>query len=117
MGQPVNRDGLEPWIAEDYFRRSFACRVAVEGGLNIGRELAPQARQALQEEHRLRLAEGFVIVIVVAIVGRAGFVAQRPPDLLRQAIVEAVHDIADIVGDVPAVETLPAAVAGGRGSP
>ena len=43
---------------------------------------------------------------------RLAVVAEGPGDLLGQAVVEAVDQVADVVGDVPHVEVLPPAVAG-----
>jgi hypothetical protein len=45
-------------------------------------------------------------------IGGLAIVAERAGDLLREAIVKAVDQVADTVGHVPEVEILPAPVAG-----
>ena len=113
MGEAVDGDRFEAGVAEDDFVERLAGGVAVVGGLDVGGEPAAQLGNALEEQQRLGLAEGFVVVVVaVAVVGGAGFVAQGAADLRGEPVVQPVDELADVVADVAAVEAFAAAVAG-----
>jgi hypothetical protein len=58
------------------------------------------------------LAEGFVVLVIRAVVGGAGFVTQRAANLGCEAIVQSVDQLTDVVADIAAVETFTAAIAG-----
>ena len=45
-------------------------------------------------------------------VARLAVVPQGAGDLLGEPVVQAVDQVADVIGDVPQVEVLPAAIAG-----
>ena len=68
VGEPIDGDRLQARIAEDDFVERLAGRVAVVGGLHVGGQHAAQLGQLLEEQHRLGLAEGFVVLVGLAIV-------------------------------------------------
>ena len=118
VGEAVDGDRFQAGIAEDDFVERLARRVAVVGGLDVGRESSRGVRELLEEQQRLGLAEGFVVLdrfaIVRAIgVRRAGFVAECAADLSGEAVVQAVNELADVEADVAAVQAL--ASCGSRG--
>ena len=112
VSEAIDGDRFETGVAKNDFRRRFAGGVAVVGGLNVGGEDFAQLWKLIEELQRLRLAEGFEILGGVAVARGAGVVPQRAADLRRQAIVETIDQVADVVADVAVVEPLAAAIAG-----
>ena len=79
--------------------------------------MASSARTAgicLQEGHRLGLAEGLEVGLLLRPAGEvlARLVTQGPGDLLGKLIVQAVDQIAHVVGDVAQVQPVAPPVAG-----
>ena len=72
MGQTMDRDGLEAWIAEDHLVERADGGIAVVGGLHIGGEHPPQIGNAFQELHRFRLAERLEIPLLGAMLHGIG---------------------------------------------
>ena len=125
----MNRDRLEPRIAEDHLVECAHGRIAVVGGLHIGGQHPPHVGNAFQEFDRLGLAERLEIGLVNAMLCRRGHlsrlsslgggslpgghtVAQSAADLLGELVVQPIDQIAHVVGDIPQMEILAASVAG-----
>ena len=107
--------GFQARVAEDHFVQVLAGRVAVVGGLDVQRQLPPQSGNPLQEGDGHTLALSRVVRFVrqrVEAPFDAGFVLQGAGDLRRQRVVQAVDQVADVVGDVADVQPLTAAIAG-----
>ena len=112
--QAIDGDGLQARIAEDHFVQRLAGRVAVVGRADVGGQQRADRRDLLQEGHRLGLAEGLEVGLLLRPAGErlARLVPQGPGDLLRQLIVQAVDQVAHVVGDVAQVQPVAPPVAG-----
>ena len=119
--QTVDRDRLEPGIAEDHLVERPHGRIAVVRRLDIRGEHASQVGDLPEKLNRLRLPERLEVGGVdtflddirderqlAAMDGRLGprrhAVAQGPADLRRQLVVETVDEVTDMVGDVAEME-------------
>ena len=114
VGQAVDGDGLQAGIAEDHLVQRLAGRVAVVGGLDVEGQDRGAAR-AISSRKRIALAwprASKSWSTRAAIVRVARVVPQRPGDLRGQLVVQAVDQVADVVGDVAQVQALAAAIAG-----
>jgi hypothetical protein len=108
----VDGNCLKSRIAEDHFVDAAAGGVAVVGGMGIGGENLPQVGNAFQERDGHGLSLGFVVAfgIDLRIFIDAVVVLQGTGDLPGQLIVQAVDQIAHVIGDVPDVQPFAAAV-------
>ncbi len=59
--------------------------------------MSPHVGNSLEELDRLGLAQGFEVAVLVAHAGRAGIVPQGAADLLRELVVQAVDQVADVI--------------------
>ena len=114
MRQAIDGDGLQARIAEDHFVQRLAGRVAVVGRLHVGGQQLADRRELLQEGDGLGLAEGLEVGLLLRSAGEllARLVPQGPRDLLGQLIVQAVDQVAHVVGDVAQVQPVAPPVAG-----
>ena len=129
MGEPMDRHRFEAGIAEDDLVEGPYGGVAVVGRLDVGREHLSQLGDPLEKLDRLGLPEGLEVGVLRAVPhgirhGRylnALFqggplhreaVPQSPPDLDGEFVVEAVDQVAHVVGDIAEVEVFAAAIAG-----
>ena len=129
VGQTMDRHSLEARIAEDHLVECAHGGIAVVGCLHVGGEDPPEVRDAFQKLDRLGLAECLEISLLGAMLHGIGHrgridtlcggrtlrreaVPQRSANLRGELVVQPVHEVAHVVGDVAHVQVLPAAVAG-----
>ena len=128
MGEPMDRHRLEAGIAEDDLVERPHGGIAVERRLNVGRQNAPNVGDPFEKLDRLRLAERLEVALLGAVLRRlrrhrqldallsgsplgGDAVPQCPADLRGELVMQAVDQVADVVGDVPEVEVLAASIA------
>ena len=110
----IDGDRRDAGVAKDDLVRALGGWVAVEGGLHILGKSVPQRGECLQEANHDRLGLGIQIGFAVA---RAAVVAERAGDLLSEPGVQAVDQVADMIGDVAKMQVLATSVAGVKDLP
>ena len=89
--------------------RFFAAGSPSKAALDVFSQHLPQFRNRFKEPDRDQL--GVTLEIGFEVAGLA-IVPEGAGDLLGEAVVQAVDEVADMVADVPHVQVLAAAVAG-----
>ena len=114
VGDAVDRHRLQAGIAEDDLVMALGGRVALERRLRVLFQDQPHVRQPLQQLDRLLLGQRLQVERRTAPrrMVQLVLVAQGAGDLLRQLVVQAVDQVADVVLDVADVQVLPPPVAG-----
>jgi hypothetical protein len=109
----VDRDRFQSRIAEDHFIQTAARGVAVEGRLHVQGQDLPQVGKLLQHRNGDPLALGLEINVFDRVGPLPGcLVAQRAGKLRGQLVVQAVDQVADVIGNVSQVQPLAPPIAG-----
>ena len=129
VGQPVDGHRLQARVAEDHLVERAHGRVAVVGRLHVRGQHPAQFRDAFQELHRLGLPQRLEVALLAALrhgvwhgrgldtlrrggpLGREA-VPQGAADLRGELVVQPVHEVAHVVGDVAEVQVFTAPIPG-----
>ena len=117
VGQAIDGDRFQAGVAEDHFVERLAGRVAVVGGLDVGGQIGPAARECVRGTasswpgRGLRKSCGESQSSALADRTPASW-RRRAADLRGEPIVQPVDQLADVEADVAAVEALAPAIAG-----
>ncbi len=105
MGQAVDGHRFEPGIAKDDLVERLDRRIAGLRRQDVERELLAQLGQLFQKTNRHGLAQRLEVGLQVRAVARiTGIVPQGAADLRRELVVQAVDQIAHVIGHVADVQ-------------